>query len=129
MKNPFLIAVFLMIPMLVLFLTIPMIAYSGAKSHIKTENQDCAECHSQQSETWLDGKHGLMNVKCVVCHGSPDENFVSSPGLNRCRGCHSDKIIDVTTKLTKKEQSCFICHDNHTVAVKESAKVKAGFHK
>ena len=25
---------------------------------------------------WQDGKHGVMGVKCVVCHGSTDKNFI-----------------------------------------------------
>lgn len=114
---------------ILLLVIVPLISGATAKTHIKTDGQECSECHSQQSQVWFEGRHGLMNVKCVVCHGSPDENFVSSPGLNRCRGCHSDKIEDVLKKLPRKEQSCFLCHDNHTTAVKQGAKIKEGFHR
>jgi predicted CXXCH cytochrome family protein len=71
-----------------------------------------------------------MNVKCVVCHGSPEENFVAKPALNRCRGCHGEMVADVEKKLPAKQRTCFLCHEHHTVAVKEAAaKEKSGFHR
>ena len=101
----------------------------AGKTHMKTDNQDCVECHEKQEAVWLGGKHGLMNVKCVVCHGSPDENFVFQPGPSRCRGCHGDKVADMEAKLPAKDRTCFLCHDNHTVAARETAvKERHGFH-
>jgi hypothetical protein len=111
-----------------LMFTLPLAAVAAGKKHMKTDGQECAECHADQEKVWLEGKHGLMNVKCVVCHGSPEENFAPKPGLNRCRGCHGEKVQDVEKKLSAKDRTCFLCHDNHTVTLKESAKTKAGFH-
>jgi hypothetical protein len=109
-------------------LALPFAAAAAGKTHMKTDGQDCSECHAAQEKVWLEGKHGLMNVKCVVCHGSPEENFASTPGLSRCRGCHGEQVLQVEKKLTTKNRTCFLCHDHHTVAVKEPAKAKAGFH-
>ncbi|MEK6698533.1 MAG: hypothetical protein AABZ10_05750 [Nitrospirota bacterium] len=109
-------------------LTLPLTAVGADKPHMKTVNQDCAECHVDQEKVWMDGKHGLMGVKCVVCHGSPEVNFTAKPGLNRCRGCHGDAVVDVQKKLPAKDRTCFLCHEHHTAAVKESAKNKTGFH-
>jgi hypothetical protein len=111
-----------------LSLVLPVDSAAAGKPHVKTENQECEECHSSQEKVWLGGKHGLMGVKCVVCHGSPEQNFVPKPGVDRCRGCHEAEVSTVTM-LPAKDQACFLCHDHHTDALKESAKNKAGFHR
>ena len=114
--------------LVLLALVFPITAFGASKPHMKTDNQECEECHVDQAKIWLEGKHGLMNVKCVVCHGSPEVNFKAKPGMERCRGCHGDAVVSVQKQLPVKEQTCFLCHEHHTVAVKESAKMKAGFH-
>ncbi len=116
------------IMVLMLVLALPALSFAAAKTHMKTDNQDCVECHGNQEKIWMDGKHGLMGVKCVVCHGSPEVNFTAKPGLDRCRGCHGDAVANVLKKLPAKEQTCFLCHEHHTAAVKESAKNRTGFH-
>lgn len=114
--------------LVLLALFLPIAAFGAGKPHIKTDGQDCEECHVDQGKVWMDGKHGLMGVKCVVCHGSPEVNFTAKPGLARCRGCHGDAVASVKKRLSAREQTCFLCHEHHTVAVKESAKTKTGFH-
>lgn len=114
--------------LILLALALPIAAAAAGKPHMKTDNKDCVECHSTQEQVWLDGKHGLMNVKCVVCHGSPEENFSPKSTMERCRGCHAEKVADVEKKLSAKERSCFLCHENHLVTVKATAKIKSGFH-
>ena len=114
--------------LVLLALILPLAASAAGKTHVKTDGQECAECHAREEQVWLSGKHGLMGVKCVVCHGSPEENFAFRPGLSRCRGCHGEQVADVEKKFSQKDRTCFLCHDQHTVAVKESAKNKAGFH-
>lgn len=116
-----------MVFVIVLALVLPIAAFGAGKPHMKTANQDCEECHVDQEKIWLDGKHGLMGVKCVVCHGSPEVNFTPKPGLDRCRGCHGDAVTSLQ-KLPARERTCFLCHEHHTVAVKESAKARTGFH-
>lgn len=112
----------------VLALFLPIAALAASKTHMKTDGQECTECHGAQEQVWMDGKHGLLNVKCVVCHGSPEENFAPRPGMNRCRGCHADMVADVEKKLAAKDRSCFLCHEGHRVTVKDAAKGKSGFH-
>lgn len=114
--------------LVLLALILPFAAVAATKTHIKTNGQECSECHVNQEKVWLEGKHGLMNVKCVVCHGSPEENFAFKPGVNRCRGCHGEQVLDVEKKLAPKDRTCFLCHENHTVTVKATATVKSGFH-
>lgn len=110
-------------------LILPAIVFAADQKHQATSGEECVECHADQEQVWLNGKHGLMNVKCVVCHGSPEENFYPHPGLNRCRGCHSEAVTDVEKGLPAKERSCFLCHEHHTVAVKDAAKNRSGFHR
>lgn len=112
--------------LVVLLIALPLAAAAAGKTHMKTDSRDCSECHGNQEKIWLEGKHGLMNVKCVVCHGSPEENFTAKPGLARCRGCHGEQVADVKKKLP--ETNCFFCHDNHTVRLKSGAADRAGFH-
>jgi hypothetical protein len=108
-----------------------LVPAAAAKKHApESAGRDCSECHASQAQAWESGAHGLMNVKCVVCHGSPEENFSVKPAVNRCRGCHGDMVADVEGKLPAKQRTCFLCHDNHTVAVKEAAaREKSGFHR
>jgi hypothetical protein len=114
--------------LVLLALALPIAAAAAGKTHMKTDGQECAECHAGQEQTWVDGKHGLLGVKCVVCHGSPDDAFFATPGLTRCRGCHAEQVADVQKKMGAKERTCFACHENHTVTLKNTAKVKSGFH-
>lgn len=111
-------------------LALPTLALAVDQHPAAPGDQECVECHAEQAEVWLSGKHGLMNVKCVVCHGDPETNFVGQPAMVKCRGCHSDQVQDVEKKRSSNEQSCFLCHDNHTVAPKTAAtKENKGFHK
>ncbi|MCL4490324.1 MAG: hypothetical protein M1510_00230 [Nitrospirae bacterium] len=104
---------------LLLMLALPVTAVAKEKKHIKTsEDQECSECHGAQMQAWQEGKHGLMGVKCLVCHGSTDKNFVPKPDIYRCRGCHGEKVEDVEKKLPPKARDCFLCHDAHSVTAR-----------
>ncbi|MBA3003106.1 MAG: hypothetical protein FP813_04545 [Desulfurivibrio sp.] len=100
------------------------VVLGAAGKHPATpENQECGECHADQEKVWFDGKHGLMGVKCIVCHGSTDKNFTASPGLGACRGCHAQQVSQALKAKGKEEKRCFPCHDPHAVTVQgESAK-------
>ena len=104
---------------LLLLLILPAAVGASGKKHVKTSaDQECSECHVDQASVWLAGAHGLMGVKCVVCHGSPEENFISKPDIARCRGCHDEEVEQVATKKAKVEKTCFPCHDPHSLVVK-----------
>lgn len=102
-----------------LILALPIMVAAKEKGHIKTpETQECSECHKSQAEAWQNGKHGVLDVKCVVCHGSTDKNFHAKPDINRCRGCHWEKVADVEKKLYPKERKCTLCHTLHSLKSK-----------
>ncbi|OGQ99238.1 MAG: hypothetical protein A2505_05835 [Deltaproteobacteria bacterium RIFOXYD12_FULL_55_16] len=102
----------------------PQAVLGAEKKHPATqENQECVECHSDQEKPWFNGKHGLMGVKCIVCHGATDRNFFPSPRIEACRGCHADQVAQAMKAKGKTEKSCFFCHDRHALTVQaESAK-------
>ena len=103
---------------MLLVIAVPTIAAAKApKGHMKTNNQECSECHASEAAVWLNGQHGLMNVKCVICHGSTEKNFTAKPDLNRCNGCHGE-IVEQVKHMPAGQKNCFPCHDNHSLAVK-----------
>ena len=96
----------------------PQAVLGAARQHPATpENQECTECHAAQENTWFNGKHGLMGVKCIVCHGALDKNFTASPGLAACRGCHAEEVAQALKGKGKEGKSCFPCHDHHALTV------------
>ena len=111
----------------VLMLVHPTGATEKPKAHIVTSvDQECSECHADQATVWFASKHGLMGVKCVVCHGSTDNTFLRQPGLPQCRGCHGEEVEQVRRKVQPAEKTCFPCHDHHSLSVKVLP--KAPFH-
>jgi len=76
----------------------------------------CTECHREATPEivaqWENSKHGLVNVKCYVCHGDGEVEFSPKPTSDRCVGCHSRYEVDFS-KLAVK--SCFSCHHGHTL--------------
>lgn len=111
--------------LILLLVSIPLLALAAPKKHSEvSEEQECADCHTQQQEAWQNGKHGPMGVQCVVCHGSLDTTFFVQPPIERCNGCHADKVADVQKKKSPK-LTCASCHDKHTLATK----TKTPFHK
>jgi len=88
------------------------------KGHIKTDGQECSMCHAGEDSAWQSGKHGLMNVKCVVCHRSTDANFIAKPGIDRCAGCHGELVDQLKRMPAAAHTTCFTCHDNHSLTVK-----------
>ncbi len=111
-----------LIVFLLVFLLPAAAGLAGEKKHIETEGQECSECHADQAQAWLSGTHGIMNVKCVVCHGSTEGAFVAKPGDLRCRGCHGELVAQAMKMKSPQEKNCFPCHDHHTLTVKPGTK-------
>ena len=105
---------------LVFVFLLPTISLAAAqKKHPPVPvEKECSECHAVQAEVWQDGTHGLMNVKCMVCHEAADKNFIAGTDIYKCRGCHGEQVKDVEAKLPPKARDCFLCHDNHSVKVR-----------
>jgi hypothetical protein len=109
---------------IILLICIPLAVMAAVKKHPFVQlDQDCFECHASQQEDWQKGKHSEMGVQCVVCHGSLDKDFYVQPPIDRCAGCHDDKVNDLKKKKSASLK-CSSCHDKHTLTVK----TKTPFH-
>ncbi|MGO9953814.1 MAG: cytochrome c3 family protein [Dissulfurispiraceae bacterium] len=104
---------------LIIMLALPLTIYAKGKEHIEiTMEQTCSECHAGENDVWENSKHGLMGVKCVVCHGDPNINFVARPTSERCVGCHSELVAGRAEGHKMKQKSCWTCHDGHSLKTK-----------
>jgi len=92
----------------------------------------CAECHEEQFDQFVQGKHNLgwkaMNA-LPVTHVEPDELMEGGRG---CGGCHNMGIKSEKDKeeLRKKgyrhqNNSCDECHTRHTFSKKEALDPRA----
>ena len=104
---------------ILILIFIPALSAAGTKKHPSVPaDQACEDCHDKQAQVWQDSQHGLMGVKCVVCHGDPNKNFVAKPGPERCEGCHSGQVEGTAAGHKMKKRICWTCHDGHSLKPK-----------
>lgn len=93
---------------------------------------DCYECHLKATpkvaQDWHESKHGLVLVKCFVCHGEPDGKgsiaYAVNPDVNTtCRKCHDTSILEMESKYGL-ELKCSQCHPFHQNSLHHKAYVK-----
>lgn len=82
---------------------------------------DCYECHIKATpklaQDWHESKHGVMLVKCFVCHGQPDGKgsvpYTANPDVETtCTKCHDPSIREMEHKYGS-QRSCGECHPYH----------------
>jgi hypothetical protein len=77
----------------------------------------CLACHAEATpevvKQWEAGPHGLVLVKCFVCHGSVGKDFTVAPGIRRCEGCHPAEFASVAAARGAGPKVCFDCHSPH----------------
>lgn len=82
---------------------------------------DCMACHVKTTavvaQHWKDSKHGVLLVKCAVCHGQPDGKgsipFTPRPDpMYICARCHDPSIKRMEAKYGERP-SCNSCHPHH----------------
>ena len=90
---------------------------------------DCYSCHIKTTpkiaQDWFEGKHGVLLVKCFVCHGSPDGNgaikFSANPDPEIvCRRCHSPAMDRMEEKYGMRPD-CNSCHPVHQNSIHHDA--------
>jgi hypothetical protein len=97
-------------------------AAAAQKKHPKVAaGKDCADCHKKEVQQWHAGPHGANGVKCLVCHGDIQENFMAKPPLNRCQGCHDRQFTQLTSDPFMKGKTCFTCHPAHALQPHKAA--------
>jgi len=88
----------------------------GAKVHPEVPaSQQCSECHSEESSDWQASKHGQALVKCLVCHGAVEANFIAKPTAVRCLACHGEDVRHLNDRAPTRGKSCFACHSPHAL--------------
>ncbi|MGL1862986.1 MAG: hypothetical protein OCC46_10745 [Pseudodesulfovibrio sp.] len=110
-------------------------AVSGTKceaaKHLKSPEEagDCYTCHLKTTpkiaQDWFESKHGVMLVKCFVCHGLPDGTgsieYSANPDPNYiCRRCH-DPAVTMMEKKFGMRAECNDCHKYHSNSVHHDA--------
>jgi hypothetical protein len=77
--------------------------------------QVCSDCHPAEDREWAASKHGQDLVKCLVCHGSVQENFIAKPAVDRCLACHGEIVRGLAAAARTKGKGCFQCHAPHSL--------------
>ncbi len=102
-------------------LAFPKVRCEGAHLKVPDQYADCITCHTKTTamvaKDWTDSKHGVMLVKCVVCHGEPDGKgsipFMVKPDpMVICSRCH-DPAIKVMISKYGENLDCNSCHPHH----------------
>jgi hypothetical protein len=82
---------------------------------VDADLETCATCHEQATpevvKAWSDGRHGLSQVQCVVCHGSTGTDFRARPTAAGCQGCHPR----TAPAAGSEPRACFGCHSPHAL--------------
>lgn len=114
--------------------TFPESRCGESMTHLETTDSasDCYECHSKATPKvaldWFESKHGVMLVKCFVCHGQPDGKgsipFSVNPDVDAtCRKCH-DPSIQMMEKKYGLNPECNSCHPFHNNSLHHKAYTK-----
>ena len=93
------------------------------------ETSDCYSCHFKSTpkvaQDWYESKHGVMLVKCVVCHGQPDGKGTFAWAVNPspetvCKKCHDPAIGRMEAKFGL-DLNCNQCHPFHNNSLHHDA--------
>ncbi len=94
---------------------------------------DCYECHKKATpkvaQDWFESKHGVMLVKCFVCHGQPDGKgsvpYALDPDVKGvCRKCHDPAMQRMEAKYGLGLE-CNSCHPFHQNSLHHEAYAKS----
>lgn len=95
---------------------------AALKHLIPTEDAyDCYACHKKTTpkvaQDWFESKHGVMLMKCFVCHGLPDGKGsvpwrVNPDPKGVCQKCHDPAMKRMEAKFGI-DLDCNQCHPFH----------------
>ena len=75
--------------------------------------QQCSVCHAAEYQQWVASKHGQSMIKCLMCHGAVNVNFIPKPEPGRCIACHGDIVRTLNSGAPTAGKTCFQCHSPH----------------
>jgi hypothetical protein len=118
-----------LVPLALLLAAPPALAGEAHPAVDPDGNADaCQSCHETATpaivKQWEGGTHGLVLVKCFVCHGSTGKDFVLRAKPGRCEGCHPAEVASTApakSAKSAKAADCFGCHAPHTLAAPAGA--------
>ncbi len=108
----------------------------GAKvrhGEVTDEQGDCYACHRKATpkvaQDWFESKHGMLLVKCYVCHGLPDGKgsvpFSANPSAEvACQRCHAPAMQRMAEKFGVRDH-CDGCHGFHANSLHHDAFTKS----
>ncbi len=108
---------------------------AGTIEHLKAPDDlaDCYGCHKKATpklaQNWLESKHGVILVKCFVCHGQPDVPgsvpwaVVPDPKIV-CQKCHDPAMKRMKEKFGM-QPDCYKCHPFHQNSIHHKAYSKS----
>lgn len=110
--------------------TLSVAAGERPAEHMEVEaTATCDGCHAETTPEihaqWYGSKHGLLNVKCFVCHGAIGEEFSLEPAAERCIGCHFEEVESLASPALAGK-SCFSCHPPHQLAPHADSAAQGG---
>ncbi len=120
---------------LYLNLAFPGFRCEGAKvkhGEVPEDSSDCYVCHKKATpktaQDWYESKHGMILVKCYVCHGQPDGQgavpFSAKPSVEVvCQRCHAPAIERMATRFGVRDR-CETCHQFHMNSLHHEAYAK-----
>lgn len=111
--------------------TFPEVNCEYEMDHLESPESasDCYKCHAKATpkivQDWYESKHGVLLVKCFVCHGQPDGKgsvpYAVNPDVNTtCRKCHDPGIKKMKEKYGL-EPECNSCHPFHNNSLHHKA--------
>lgn len=113
----------------------PEVRCEGAKHLASPDNaSECYVCHLKATpkiaQNWYESKHGVMLVKCFVCHGQPDLSgaitYRKVPlAEETCRRCHAPSMQRMEARYGYKAANCNDCHPYHQNSIHHKAYEKA----
>jgi len=115
------------------FLVFSQAGAAALKHLIPTEDAyDCYACHKvttpKIAQDWFESKHGVMLVKCFVCHGQPDGKgsvpwTVNPDPKAVCQKCHDPAMKRMVAKYGMN-LDCNKCHPVHQNSIHHDAYTK-----
>lgn len=94
---------------------------------VEMGGNDCIYCHAtgstaeNRSESlaysqWEQSRHGVNNVKCLTCHGSPT-TFMPKSDVSVCMSCHPQETTVIKRSSKGNSIICMNCHSAHNFPV------------
>ena len=138
-KRWLILALIVTIAMIISFFVYQNLAFPKTRcevvKHLESPDtaSDCFECHIKATpkiaQDWYESKHGVILIKCFVCHGLPDGKgsvpYAVDPDVNlTCRKCHDPSIQKMENKYGL-DPNCKQCHPFHNNSLHHKAYVKS----